>query len=525
MLVDSGAIISARALRYGKVTFEPGLLLRRGESRTLSVGVELDTNAPQGNCIGFELQGRTDVVTDRGIVSLSRRATLPEYHDISYIKDSPDGVKVDGAFADWYNTNMTTDTLSDVVNEDLDIDEYAFYADMDILAFFVMVDGHMVRGVDVPFENEMKVVDEKYVQVSHRDRDRDGIWDEVDPFPLDFDNDGLTDANDIDDDNDGAIDYPDGGQDEWLIQQQTGVRIYIGPHPSPPPATGDDVIYIFIDGDEEVMTGYPVGGIGADIVLEIKGKHGDVTKSVCLEYTGSESKPWLWDFRAEVDAEVDYSRLEVGAAPSILGIDGDFRFFVITHSWNNGSSDSTEAITGGRGTRTPENDNVILNEIYPEPAGGDVEWIEFFNPTASDIDLNNWYLDSASKFGYFQFSNSTVVGSKSYKTVDENWFGSGFLAADDSLTLYDDGTNNVDFTSWEEVDTSSESWARYYDFYTGEPVDNDSASDWYISTNPTPGAINDQCIPEFDGFMVPSIFTLSSYLAIKRKLRHKAYRN
>ena len=130
------------------------------------------------------------------------------------------------------------------------------------------------------------------------DTDRDGVPDSVDPMPYDFNNDGIPDVQtNCDVDGDGITDYGClGGTDYWLNTTipntfpapyaGRSVSVYIGPT-NKPPVIGDDVLRVFLDLDNSTGTGYSIGGIGADRLVEIRGKEGAVTQTALLAFAGS----------------------------------------------------------------------------------------------------------------------------------------------------------------------------------------------------------------------------------------------
>src|SRR3989442_282157 len=117
------------------------------------------------------------------------------------------------------------------------------------------------------------------------DTDRDGVPDSVDPFPYDFNNDGIPDAAANGDyDGDGLTDYGfPGGTDYWLNTTipntfpapyaGRSVSVYIGPT-NKPPVIGDDVLRVFLDLDNSTGTGYSIGGIGADRLVQLPAQGG-----------------------------------------------------------------------------------------------------------------------------------------------------------------------------------------------------------------------------------------------------------
>jgi len=115
------------------------------------------------------------------------------------------------------------------------------------------------------------------------------------------------------------------------------VSVYIGPD-NRPPALGDDVIRIFLDIDNSTFSGYSIGGIGADRLVEIHGKDGTVTQSALLAFTGSYPGQWDWTPLSPVTVALGYHAVElsVGLNASNLYVEsGDF--------W--GSVDSTTVVS------------------------------------------------------------------------------------------------------------------------------------------------------------------------------------
>src|SRR5439155_1425047 len=71
------------------------------------------------------------------------------------------------------------------------------------------------------------------------------------------------------------------------------VSVYIGPD-NRPPVLGDDAIRMFLDIDNSTFSGYSIGGIGADRLVELRGKDGTVTQSALLAFAGSFPGQWAW---------------------------------------------------------------------------------------------------------------------------------------------------------------------------------------------------------------------------------------
>ena len=56
-------------------------------------------------------------------------------------------------------------------------------------------------------------------------------------------------------------------------------------------------------------------------------------------------------------------------------------------------------------------DNIIINELYPNPSGdSSAEWIELYNNSSEDIDLKDWILeDTQGSIHQYQFIDSTII--------------------------------------------------------------------------------------------------------------------
>ncbi len=180
------------------------------------------------------------------------------------------------------------------------------------------------------------------------DSDRDTVPDALDPMPFDFNNDGVPDAQTSGDyDGDGLIDYGlPGGTDYWLNTTLPNtfpapyagrfVSVYIGPT-NRPPLLGEDVLRMFLDMDNSTFSGYAIGGVGADRLVEIRGKDGTVTQSALLAFSGSFPGEWSWTAVSPVTVALGYHAIELSIplnATNLYVESGDF--------W--GSTDSTTSV-------------------------------------------------------------------------------------------------------------------------------------------------------------------------------------
>ncbi|TLZ74573.1 MAG: hypothetical protein E6K14_03230, partial [Methanobacteriota archaeon] len=97
------------------------------------------------------------------------------------------------------------------------------------------------------------------------------------------------------------------------------------------------MLRIFLDVDNSTLSGYSIGGIGADRLVEIRGKDGTVTQSAVLAFSGSFPGEWSWTAVSPVTVALGYRAIELSVpvnATSLYVETGDF--------W--GSTDSTAAV-------------------------------------------------------------------------------------------------------------------------------------------------------------------------------------
>lgn len=124
---------------------------------------------------------------------------------------------------------------------------------------------------------------------------------------------------------------------------------------------------------------------------------------------------------------------------------------------------------------------VIISEIYPNPAEGGTEFVELYNTTDKEIDLNNWKLDDIP-------DNSTLPNSK-IQTLTGIIPAKGFLVLEagiglkiglnndqDSVILYD--PNGI---IQSQVDYKSSQKGSSYMYIDGK---------WLWNTSPSPNAVN-----------------------------------
>ena len=132
-------------------------------------------------------------------------------------------------------------------------------------------------------------------------------------------------------------------------------------------------------------------------------------------------------------------------------------------------------------SRSDESDpstHIVINEIEQNPAGFDEgnEWVELYNPTTSDVNLDGWRLSTTHGKTVTVTLHVTIPANGYFVyTYAEQWLDN----EDESVTLRDPSLNEIDRTPYltepYRIDNGYYSWQRY-------PNGNDtgSDSDWML---------------------------------------------
>src|SRR2546426_343796 len=341
-LMDGGTLVAVATPTSRDVTFS-------FPARTIAVGATTylyivgDFSGTSGDTFGIRLPSTHPFGLGAAVVAVRENAGA---RTLGYIGAVPSAPQVDGAFDEW--TALSADGSNDVTprpNPDIDVARYGAQHGGTSTFLYTDVLGRSLRGTPVPERPQPVPLRNTSAPA---DTDRDTVPDVVDSMPLDFNNDGIPDAQTNGDyDGDGITDYGfPGGTDYWLNTTipstfpapyaGRSVSVYIGPD-NRPPVPGDDAIRIFLDIDNSTFSGYSIGGIGADRLVEIRGKDGTVTQSALLAFTGSFLGQWTWTPLAPVTVALGYHAVELSVplnASDLYVESGDF--------W--GSVDSTTVV-------------------------------------------------------------------------------------------------------------------------------------------------------------------------------------
>ena len=115
------------------------------------------------------------------------------------------------------------------------------------------------------------------------------------------------------------------------------------------------------------------------------------------------------------------------------------------------------------GAETPLNPplsgGIIINEIYPDPAGADQgqEWLELVNKSDSEINLKNWRVENSN--GKFKFKNDLWLEAGDFYLLDNAVSKLAFKNSSDTISLYDDSDELVETVAYAEA-APGESYAR-----------------------------------------------------------------
>lgn len=340
-LMEGTAVLGQVIPTSRDVTFSfPPIAVADGSTVTLAVVG--DFSGAGGETLGIRLPAAHPFGIDAPAVGLREN---PGARLLGYLGSVPATPRVDGAFAEW--TSPSIDSPGDVTpreNDAIDLVRQSAIENGGSSYLYADVTGRIFLGTSVPEAPKPTPVPGPPVPA---DTDRDTVPDTIDPLPLDFNNDGIADADSNGDyDGDLILDYGFvGGTDTWLNTTLPGtfpppyagraVSVYIGPTERPP-SIGEDALRFFLDLDNSTGSGYVISGIGADRLVEVRGKDREVSQSGLLAFTGSFPGEWSWSPISPVAGAVGYHAVELSVPLTVANVyveAGDF--------W--GSSDSTAA--------------------------------------------------------------------------------------------------------------------------------------------------------------------------------------
>lgn len=127
-------------------------------------------------------------------------------------------------------------------------------------------------------------------------------------------------------------------------------------------------------------------------------------------------------------------------------------------------------------TTPPLQADVIINEVKTL---GRADWVEFFNPTDTDIDLSGFFIRDSNFGREAELPAGSIVPRNGYFVVEQSTFGFGLGTNDFVALLAPDASTFVTVYSWQGHQTHS--WGRCPDV----------VGEMSPTLSRTPGAIND----------------------------------
>ena len=351
-LVDElGSDLGVRVPLTQEITFQfPPRTLRTGETEELTLVAS--TTSTSGDTLGARIDSPGDIGAGPAAVSIVR---VPVNRAVGYLGMIPAQAVVDGGFSEW--TNTTSDAVGEPgVPARIDLVEYSFYLNTVKASMYFRVSGQALAGAVVP---ALPAPAPEGGVAPLADADRDRVPDAADAFPFDFNNDGVADvATAGDADADSVVDYP-AGPDQFLNTTIPGtfpapyagqdVSVYIGPI-NRPVVLGEDVARVLIDADDDSVTGFRVDAIGADYLVEIRGKHGVMTTRTLSAYGGAGPWDWTWTPLETVAAASAFGRVEFSFDALGRNLANDSRAYFEVADWS-GARDNGGQATIRLGTR------------------------------------------------------------------------------------------------------------------------------------------------------------------------------
>jgi len=367
-LVDElGGDLGVRVPLTSEVTFQfPPRTLGPGEAEELTLVAS--TTSTSGDTFGAWIDSPGDLGAGSAAVTVAR---VPGDRSVGYLGTIPSQAVVDGGFAEW------TSTTSDATGEPglpsrVDLTESSFYLNAQEASAYFRVSGRTLDGALVP---ALPQEAPEGGTVPPADTDRDQVPDAADAFPFDFDNDGVADvATGGDYDADGVLDYP-AGPDQFLNTTipatfpapyaGVDVSIYIGPI-FRPVVLGEDVARVLLDGDNDTATGFRVDAIGADYLVEIRGKHGVMTSQTLSAFGGANPWSWTWVPLETVAAASGFHRVEFAFDAGGRNLSNVSRAYFELRDWRGDLDNGGQATyrLGTRGGTEPQPFDIGGNQRY-----------------------------------------------------------------------------------------------------------------------------------------------------------------
>jgi hypothetical protein len=295
----------------------------KDETKTLTVRMDT-SDIVDGEFVEAELDPGK-IVTDNGSVFVQGLGMK------AYAGSAPSVITIDGAFGDWADDSdpPISDEVGEAINPNIDIQEYHTKRAVNDVFFYMNVDGSMMGGVKIPQFSEEEVPPKRWPATRN--------------------------------DNQNQLDI--GSVDSEIIPL--------------PELFGYDAAFVFIDTDDDRNTGYRptqpfVFPIGADYLIEIKGRNGIIKSSNYYKFDGAHNQ-WIWDLVGTVPSASDDTRLETGISLEMLNLERPiFDVFIQITDWND-DEDFSDTVIGEGPVNYHSSTGTRKNNGFPD---GDIDTID-----------------------------------------------------------------------------------------------------------------------------------------------------
>lgn len=340
--------------------------------------------------------GLSTITTAAGITPFSMEDAR------AYAVSPPSGTVVDGLYSDWVHTE--TDDLNDVVDPDVDITANAAVLGKDQTSVYLDVQGDVFNGNTIPCESPVLIT-----RTHGHDVER------IESVPM------LNTASIL------------------------------------PERSGEDTLFIYLGKDDhnpDSTSHEPVSWA----IVEIKGRSGILTS--CTWYEMNTNGDLL-------DTRISNGSLEYFSDDNCIEMtipQGGFEYcWFRMVSWNGNEDCSAEHGFDVDEPYQPQmesvrshEDDVCINEIFPNPESESQEWVELYNPTEYDVTIEGWELHDRSGMIWTGDVN-TEIDSLGTLTISLN---NKLRNSGEALSLYDNDELEMDqveyptFSSYEGLSFS-----------------------------------------------------------------------
>jgi hypothetical protein len=319
-----------------------------------------------------------------------------------------------------------------------------------------------------------------------------------------------------------------------------------------PVLNGQDQIFVFIDSDYNLSTGYMSESIGADKLIEIRGQYGVITSSTISTYNPNPEieNDWNWIGKTDTPAANDENEIE------ILGETGDYYLYI--ESWDADRDeiepeiynridlpDDETAKDGSRGSVswpsswttivTDGDDGVNTDvEILTLQFASDTDHLYFRIGTEADVDTSDStfgiLINDVSNGGQTNeaacHTRQTDSGSdRGYVSEwDGGWYVNNHMGSS-HIRVNHGAFSGIDLACDKAFLGFSYSSGDEFAAVSGDSGDNEFMNSWLEENTPTGGSGMDDitaysAIPEFSSLLMP-IASVVMIVGYNKRLKRK----